>query len=746
MRIIHLISGGDVGGAKTHVLSLVKGLSVEHEVLLACFVSGAFSREAIQMGIDTAVFEGLGYAGVRRRLLQLIRERKADLVHCHGSRANLMGRWLKMSTSVPVITTVHSDPKLDYMGRPLRNLTYGTANRLALRGLDGWVCVSDQLKKSFDGSGFDPHYTFTITNGIDFSCGDEEADRGEFWRCAGVPVEAEDVVFGIAARLTPVKDIPTLIRAFSQVCTGGTPVRLAIAGDGEQKDELMALAKELCPEGRVHFLGWVSDMKGFFRSIDVNMLTSVSEGLPYAIPEGARMRRATIATAVGAIPRIVRDGQTGFLVRPGDVDALAERMSLVAHDRQLRLRLGQALYDFAKEDYSIDAMVRLQTQIYQDILVRKEREAQGRDGVLICGAYGKGNVGDETILDTILQQFRQRDRNMPVCVMSRNPGLTAECNGVRAIFTFNPIKTVRAMKRSVLFISGGGSLIQDATSTRSLLFYLHSIQYAHKHGCKVMMYGCGIGPVRRNRNRRRAAAVIGRCVDIISLRDLESRVELERMGVKHPAVWVTADPALLQRVPEDKLADYERFLREVGMDPQGKYCLFSLRPWGSANQKVKFFADMAEYVYRKHGLTPVFFSFEPERDQEITQCVADMVSCPKIILPDIAEYPLIGALIRDMKLVCSMRLHALIFAAGQGTPVVGISYDPKVKGFMDYMGQKSCVELNDITGEALCEMVDKAITTASEGKKALPALRALAEQNDKLAWKLIRGESVSQGD
>ncbi len=742
MRIIHVISGGDVGGAKTHVLSLVKGLGAEHEVLLTCFVSGAFSEEAIELGIPTEVFSGMSFPAVRRRLLALIKTRKFDLIHCHGSRANLMGRWLKLSVDIPVITTVHSDPKLDYMGRPGKDLLYGTANRLALRGLDGWVCVSDQLKRLFDGAGFDPHYTFTIANGIDFSTPYTGPSREGFWQEAGFKTAPEDVVFGIAARLTPVKDIPTLIRAFAKVRESCPYVRLAIAGDGEQKAELVALAESLCPRGSVAFLGWVSDIQGFFNAIDVNMLTSVSEGLPYAIPEGARMRCATISTAVGAIPKIVHDGKTGFLVEPGDVDKLAQRMLQVAENPDLRKTLGDAIYALTEERYSAEATVRQQTEIYRDILERKRREKEGRDGVLICGAYGKGNVGDETILEAILQQLRQHDRNMPICVMSRHPRQTSAHNGVRSLFIFNPFDSRKTMKRAKLFISGGGSLIQDATSTRSLLFYLYSIKYAHRFGCKVMMYGCGIGPVRRERNRRRASRIINACVDVISLRDPESRQELQRMGVDRPYTRVTADPALLQRIPEEKMPEYEHFLAESGMSRQGQYALFCLRPWGSARQKVELFASAAEYVYEHHGLTPVFFRFEPGRDQEITQSVADAVKCPRIVLPEVKDHAVIGALVRDMKLVFSMRLHALIFAAGQGTPIVGVSYDPKVKGFMDYMGQPNCQNLEDITGESLCDMISNAISSAGEGEESLRTLRSLATQNDALAWKLICSESI----
>ncbi|MFR8874324.1 MAG: polysaccharide pyruvyl transferase family protein [Oscillospiraceae bacterium] len=110
-------------------------------------------------------------------------------------------------------------------------------------------------------------------------------------------------------------------------------------------------------------------------------------------------------------------------------------------------------------------------------------------------------MGDETILEAILQQLA-RDADMPICVMSKTPGQTAKKMNVSSIYTFSHGKTNRRMKHAKLFISGGGSLIQDATSTRSLWFYLYSIWAAHRQKCRVMMYGCGIGPVRKKLNRR----------------------------------------------------------------------------------------------------------------------------------------------------------------------------------------------------------------------------------------------------
>lgn len=742
MRIMHIISGGDVGGAKTHVLSLLKGLKQRHEILLVCFVEGPFAAEACGMGIPVQVMADCGFLASRDKILQLIRNKKMELVHCHGSRANLMGWLLKRNLEVPVITTIHSDPKLDYLGRPLSNLTYGTANRMALRRMDHWVCVSERLRDALIESGKDPQNIFTIVNGVDFVNIPQVVPRDAFWKSLNFPVEESNIVFGIAARVSPVKDIGTLIRAFAKAVAQEPGIRLAIAGDGEQRQELEQLAQDICPAGTVLFAGWLQDTGSFFSSLDVNMLTSLSEGLPYAIPEGARMHCPTIATRVGAIPRIVVDGETGFLVTPGDVDTLAERMVQIARDGPLRRKMGDAIYECVRRSYSADAMVRAQEEIYETILRRRRRPVGQKDGVLICGAYGNGNVGDETILEAILQQLRSHDPDMPICVMSKRPKQTAQRNRVSSIYTFNPWKAGREMKKARLFISGGGSLIQDATSTRSLLFYLHAIRSANRHGCKVMMYGCGIGPVSRSANRRRAAKVIEANVDMISLRDPDSKLELESLGVSRPKVQVTADPALLQTISDEKEQLYRDYCRQAGLRPESKYCLFALRPWVSVGRRLQVFADAAQFVYEHYGLIPVFFQLEPGRDREITLAAAELVRCPSIVLPPVSDGAVICALMRDMKLVISMRLHALIFASGQGTPVVGISYDPKVSGFMDYMGQENYISSEEVTGEALCDLIDSAMACTLEQGELLNRLRELAGRNDALAWKLINGEPI----
>ena len=138
----------------------------------------------------------------------------------------------------------------------------------------------------------------------------------------------------------------------------------------------------------------------------------------------------------------------------------------------------------------------------------------------------------------------------------------------------------------------------------------------------------------------------------------------------------------------------------------------------------------------------MLFQLEPGKDREITLVTAELVRCPKVVLPAISDGAVICALMRDMKLVISMRLHALIFAAGQGTPVVGISYDPKVSGFMDYLGQENYISSEEITDGSLCDLIDGAMGCTLEQGQLLHRLQELAGRNDELAWKLIRGEPI----
>ena len=739
MKVIHLISGGDSGGAKTHVLSLLQNLNKTITAQLVCFRDGPFAEEARAMGIPTMICGGNNIPHLRRELAAYIRQGGYQLIHCHGSRANMIGALLRGPTGLPVVSTVHSDYKLDYMGRPFARLTFGAINAWALRHLDYRIGVSDAMVDLLIDRGFPPDRFYAIYNGIDFTPAPSQGDRLAYLRGLGADVEENSVVVGIAARLNPVKDMSTLIRGFAEGHKSCPRLRLVIAGDGEERQKLEDLAKELGVEKAVTFAGWISGgMDRFYSALDVNALTSLSETFPYALTEGARFHLATVATAVGGIPYLIDQDVNGYLFTPGDWQTLGRYLAALGNGDALRREMGEKLYEKASAKFSIQSTVDTQLHIYEEIIRRHNRPKRDRDGVVICGAYGRGNAGDDAILEAILQEMRSIDPDMPITVLTKDPKATRLTYRVRTAGRMDVGTWKKAMRHAGLYINGGGSLIQDVTSRRSLWFYLHNIQAAHKAGCKVQMYGCGIGPVLREQHRKLAASVLNASVDVITLREPDSLKELQSMGVTKPEILLTADPALtLPAASEDEI---DSVLLRAGIPPHGKYLCFALRNWKGFEDKAPLFAQAAKYAYETYGLTPVFAAVEKHLDPVAGRLAATGLDIPHYFLDDAGSAgTIIGALSR-MQAVVSMRLHALIFAAGQGIPLAGVVYDPKVSAFLRYIGQENFLDLDALTADALKAMIDRMASSPispEEQAAAVQKLRQIEQVNVDTARRLL---------
>lgn len=737
MKVIHLISGGDTGGAKTHVHSLLQNLSRGMDITLVCFRDGPFAREAAELGIETRVCSG-GFFSALREVRRMIAEEGFELVHTHGSRANLAGAILRSTCGRPVVSTIHSDYRLDYMGRPLAAATYGVLNVLALRRIKYHVGVSDAMRDLLISRRFPRETTFAIYNGLDFSREPKRHDRAAFCARVGANVAPGDIVVGAAARLDPVKDLATLVRGFAAAREGHPELKLIIAGEGPERPALEALAEELGVRGAVTLAGWLDDMEEFYSALDINTLSSLSETFPYALTEGAAYRLPTVASAVGGIPRLIEDGKTGFLFAPGDWEKLGARLAQLASDPGLRERLGAAVHERAAREFSVEATCREQRAVYEEIL---EREARGRSGVVICGAYGMGNSGDEAILDAIVAEMRAIDPLMPLTVMTRDPAGASARLGLTAVHTFNFPRFLAVMRRRALYINGGGSLIQDVTSRRSLWYYLFTLRAAKRLGCKVMMYGCGIGPVKRPGGVERTRRVLNSCVDAITLREPDSIEELARFGVTKPEIILASDPALT--LPSAPAEEVDAALEAAGAAPEGKYICFALRLWPGFGEKAGVFAAAARHAHEAYGLTPVFLPINHLDDGQAAAIVAEKLGdTPHVLLPGPMSSALVIGLMSRMQVVVSMRLHGLIFAAGQGVPLIGVSYDPKVTAFLRCV-DAGCVPLEGLEEGELCRLIDGAAARSGDAaalEENVRKLRAIEHRSMETAARLLGKE------
>lgn len=755
MKVLHIIGGGDVGGAKVHVLNLVRELASSTDVTLLCLRPGAFADDARAIGIKVEVIKSYNIYSDIRKAISFVKNNRFDIIHSHGSKANIFTYAIKKACKCPVVTTIHSDYKLDYLHSLFKRLTIGAINSRVLRKLDYYIVVTSAFKKMLVERGFSSDEIFTILNGMDMSMPTQIFSRGEFSAKYNIPLEEDDILVGTAARLDPVKDIGTLLEAAKLVIEKNPKIKFIIGGEGEQSKELKARTTELALDGNVFFPGWLNNPYELISILDINVMTSISEGFPYYLLEGARFSRSTICSRVGGIPDLIESSVNGYLFEPRDYSTLSDQILDLAADSTKREMFGKKLYEKANRDFSLEAMRRTQLGIYEAILsdITNRRSATGKPpkklikkekyDVIISGYYGFSNIGDDAMLRSIVENLRLQKPDISILVMSKRPAETSINYNVNTINRKNIFAVYSAMKRAKLFIYGGGNIIQDSTSSRSILFYLGIAWLAKKMGLKVMFYANGIGPINKRRNTEYSKKILN-MADIITVREKISYKELEKMCITRPKILLTADAALAVRVESKKNPD-EIFINE-GIPLNESYAGFSVRkcPDCDKHQQARYedvIAKTADYVYTNYNLIPVFIPMEYQVDIVSIQNIVARMKTNGYVITNNHSVSETFEIIKRMSIMIGMRLHALIFAAYMNVPLIGISYQPKVEGFLEYINQPSAGHVKEITFETLRNKVDHLMLNSEEVKKDLEksveVLVSKAEENSRLAIDLI---------
>lgn len=372
LKVLHLISGGDTGGAKTHIFSLMKGLKNLVDAKIICFIEDTFYEDAKKIGIDIELIpqKRRSDMSVVKRISQIVNDEHYDIVHCHGARANTIAIFLKSKINVPMITTIHSDYLLDFKDSFYKDLIFTPINTFALKRFDYYVAVTENFKSMLIDRGFDDQKIYTMYNGINMNSDPWVIVKEDFLKRYKVDYKGKYLV-GQVARLDGVKNIKMTIRAAQKLSETRRDVLFLIAGDGEELNDLKKLAKELKVEDMIVFLGFVKENMSFFNAIDLNILTSLSESFPYVILEASKMKKATIATNVGGINELIRDGVDGYLIDSNDYNNLAKHIGYLANNKGESIEMGNSIYNRVKESFSTESMARTQIEIYNNILSRR---------------------------------------------------------------------------------------------------------------------------------------------------------------------------------------------------------------------------------------------------------------------------------------------------------------------------------------------------------------------------------------
>lgn len=371
MKVLHLISGGDTGGAKTHVLTLLTRLrNINVEVELLCIMEGVFTKDAINLGIPVTIIpQKKRYdITVLKKICDFINKSDYNIVHCHGARANYIALFIRSYVKKPLLTTLHSDYKLDFKDNWHKQFIYTPINAFALRRFKYVLTVTKSFKNMLIERGFKEKRLFVVYNGINFNDKINIVNKSDFYKNFGIKYEPENVYVGIAARLQTVKGVQYFIEAAVKVLNKNDNIKFVIAGTGYEESKFKNYIKENNLSDKIYMLGHVTDINSFYNAIDINTLTSISESFPYALLEGARMKKATISTAVGGIVEMIKDGETGFLINAGDTQNLALKIEMLANNAELRNNLGNAFYEDAKNRFSDLKMAQTHKKIYEQIV------------------------------------------------------------------------------------------------------------------------------------------------------------------------------------------------------------------------------------------------------------------------------------------------------------------------------------------------------------------------------------------
>ena len=371
MKILHFISGGDTGGAKTHVLTLLPRLmDIGVEIELLCIMEGVFTREARKLNIPVnIILQKRRYdITVLKKIRKFINENNFDIVHCHGARANYIAAFIRKKINAVMITTLHSDYKLDFKDTWHKQIIYAPINYFALKRFRYILTVTNAFKEMMIKRGFKNDRLFVVYNGIDFSYKPCFISKEDFFKKYRVRYDENKKYVGIAARLNVVKGIDIFLKTAFYICENKKDVDFIIAGDGDDFEKYKSEIELKGLSDRIFMIGHIDDMDSFFNAVDVNTLTSLSESFPYSLLEGARMKKATVSTSVGGIPEMIVDGETGFLVSPGNINDISEKIMRLVSDDSLAESFGQAFYRRAEKNFSDVEMARTHKNIYEKIV------------------------------------------------------------------------------------------------------------------------------------------------------------------------------------------------------------------------------------------------------------------------------------------------------------------------------------------------------------------------------------------
>lgn len=730
------------GGAETHIYELAVALTKNgHKVTLAS-AGGKYAEMLEAHGIRHITLpltskHPVHVAKCCRGLAKLLKSEDFDLVHAHARIPAFVCGLLQKRLHFRFVTTAHWVFKVTPLWKRLAN--WG----------DLQMAVSEDIKQYLIDNYAQPADNIFVTvNGINTDVFSPTADASPIVKELGlsetkhriVTVSRMDESRGLA-QLTLAKTAEKLLEKYPDL-------EIVIVGDGVLSNEknLLPEVKEIAAGLEKKYGRKIIFTPGL-RTDTPNLIAAgdIFVGASRAALEAMSVGKPTIVCGnegyIGIFDESKRSVayKTNYCCRGcGDVseDKLCRDICKLFDEADLAAS-GTYCRDVILADFSAARTARDYEAMYARLPGAPKNV---RGDILVSGYYGFGNAGDDSIAASILQNIRAEDPDAKITFLCKDPKANGKKYGARAIGRFNIFAILREMRGAKLLISGGGNLLQNTTSSRSLFYYTAIIRLAKAMGLKVFIYANGVGPIFGKKHEQSMLQALS-LADKITFREQQSIDYVASLGFDASRITLSADPALtLAPAPAARI---EYLLRNVKGE---KFFAVSLRNFSSLRSEevegmdeetfAKFFAKEIDRIAEATDAVPLYLVMQSSRDKELSEKVNALAAKKGYVLPSLTAAEILGILQRT-SLVLAMRLHLLIYGAAAGKPLLGVSYDKKVDAMLDYMGYEPPVPVSHLASGKLSER-----TIAMFGKDIpcthIDTLKALAKADAKAAVEMLK--------
>lgn len=729
MKILMTTMSLGIGGAETHIAELSKGLcGMGHDITVASG-GGVFVESLEKAGVKHVTLplyskKPIDVIRCYRGLKKLIAQEHFDVVHAHARIPAAICGILAKRMGFRFATTAHYNFKVSPIWR--------WASNWGERSLAVSYDLKEYLIKNYDV----PSDNISLTvNGIDIDRFSADAPHDGIVKEFDLPKSEHRVLYVSRLDRSCVQAGFDLIDATRKLAPRYPDMTVVMVGAGDVQERVRTMADEvnraLGREAIVLagartdidcFCGWANYFVGVSRSA----LEAMSAGCPTVLA-GAQgslgiFREETLARALDT-----NFTCRGYPLMDGGAiaDALAELFEMSEEER---VRMGAYNRAVVAKHYSITRMAQDAEAVYRSL---SPYEPYQCGEYLLNGYYGFGNTGDDSLLQVIISQIKESDPEAKITVLAKSPKRVQRATCTRCINRFNIFKVRSELRSAKVLVYGGGSLLQSATSSRSLVYYCYILRMAQKMGVKTMLYANGIGPFLSKKDERRAKEVLDK-IDCITLRDKASFETLKKIGVENSCVCQASDAAFAN-IPGDARW-CAQLLANAGLGHGQKYFAVSVRKFKDMDPDfVNKLARSCNEIAEKYSLRPVFVSMQAKKDLALCEALCRKTNgvCIKGLSPSEVHTIIAGA-----QAVVGMRLHLLIYAAACAVPVVGISYDPKVDALFRELESDRLIYASSVDPDRLCALFDLAInddrdrleqTAAKLREKSLISIEKLKE-------------------